>query len=320
MPTVNSIAVDPTVGGTHLTDLGMWKQASYWSAAIPKFEALAEDSHGDLAAGPVALPVKGGGRLSFEAEAQRSNQHVSQSNSFTDPKKVRPADGTTTAPGAVVAALNGSGSRVDPGWVSAAQFVGGRGFSGEPRNSTYNRLPDSAKAAVSDAVWQLSEMSTGEYLRFTTDSHHVTLRWALRTVCAEKWVAGCHLATMPDSGTSAFDTYAWDPTNSTWRHYPNNGLHYAESGSAAFIKPEKLDAGNVTYLVYLPLRNGEILRCVRAPPRACALVYCKHARAPVCLDLWSGCMDPSIPPFIMAALTCNSPCHGPVTDRSSTGA
>ena len=28
---VNEVAVDPTVGGTHLTDLGMRKQAAFWS-------------------------------------------------------------------------------------------------------------------------------------------------------------------------------------------------------------------------------------------------------------------------------------------------
>eukprot|EP00038_Savillea_parva_P001754 m.107044 g.107044 ORF g.107044 m.107044 type:complete len:263 (+) comp10611_c0_seq1:1876-2664(+) len=36
---------------------------------------------------------------------------------------------------------------------------------------------------------------------------------------------------------------------------PNDGLHYAESGTVTMVKPDVLD-GNVTYLVYLPLRNA----------------------------------------------------------------
>ena len=35
---VNNALVDPTVGGTHLTDLGMRKQAAFWATAIPKFK------------------------------------------------------------------------------------------------------------------------------------------------------------------------------------------------------------------------------------------------------------------------------------------
>ena len=61
---------------------------------------------------------------------------------------------------------------------------------------------------------------------------------------------------MPDSGTSAFDTYVWDPQSSAWRHLPNDGLHYAESGTITWVQPEKLAPGNLTYLVYFPLRNG----------------------------------------------------------------
>jgi hypothetical protein len=56
-------------------------------------------------------------------------------------------------------------------WVDAAPFVGGRPFAGEQRNYSYNRLPDSAGLGdLRPAVWQLSEMSTGEYV--SGDCHH----------------------------------------------------------------------------------------------------------------------------------------------------
>ena len=47
---VANTLVDPTVGGTHLTDLGMRKQASFWSAAIPKVMAAADAERATAAA------------------------------------------------------------------------------------------------------------------------------------------------------------------------------------------------------------------------------------------------------------------------------
>lgn len=46
--------VDPTVGGTHLTDLGMRKQASFWSGAIPKVMTAADATHKSAAAAAAA--------------------------------------------------------------------------------------------------------------------------------------------------------------------------------------------------------------------------------------------------------------------------
>lgn len=102
----------------------------------------------------------------------------------------------------------------EPVWTDAVQFVGGRAFPQDERTSPFDRLPASAAAGVGPAVWQLSEMSTGLYLRFATDAHLISLRWTLRTVCAEKWPSGCHLPEMPDSGTNSFDTYVAHPFQS----------------------------------------------------------------------------------------------------------
>jgi hypothetical protein len=65
---------------------------------------------------------------------------------------------------------------------------------------------------------------------------------------------------MPDSGTNSFDTYIYDHVKANgWRHYPNSLLHYAEAGTVNIYRPELDDVpsvGNVTYLIYLPLRNA----------------------------------------------------------------
>ena len=102
----------------------------------------------------------------------------------------------------------------EPVWTDAVQFVGGRAFPQDEHTSPFDRLSASAAAGVGPAVWQLSEMSTGLYLRFATDAHLISLRWTLRTVCAEKWPSGCHLPEMPDSGTNSFDTYVAHPFQS----------------------------------------------------------------------------------------------------------
>jgi hypothetical protein len=71
------------------------------------------------------------------------------------------------------------------------------------------------------------------------------------------WFAGCHLWHMPDSGTNAHDTYAYDVKSKAWRHLPNSLLHYAESGEGMIVRPSSSAPGSATtYLVYLPLRNA----------------------------------------------------------------
>jgi hypothetical protein len=100
---------------------------------------------------------------------------------------------------------------------------------------------------------------------------------------------------MPDSGTSAFDTYVWDAAIAKWRHTPNSLLHYAESGSGAIYRPPALDAaGNLTYLVYLPLRNAPAAINLTVPTTSalCGGASCGadaaprlHARAPI---VWYG--------------------------------
>ena len=86
--------------------------------------------------------------------------------------------------------------------VDAAQFLLGRAFAEQTRNHTYDRFPlkyaptcscpgvNPCTCGLRNDVWDLSRMSTGEFLRFTTDAEMITVSWVLRPACAEKWFAG----------------------------------------------------------------------------------------------------------------------------------
>ena len=238
---VNGMWVDPTVGGTHLTDLGMRMQAAFWAKKIPAVLAAsraaamraATTARAATHAPAAALPS----RATLAAEAVTSAALVARLDAAADAQRAAPS------PRAL-------GDAVD-----ARAFTLGRPFPGTTRNHSYDRFPGRYASELSTAVWELSEMSTGSYLRFTADST-VQFNWTLRSVCVEKWFAGCHLADMPLSATNAFDVYAYDPLSAKWRHLPSDLQHYAESGSAAIYRPSVMETGNVTFLVYLPLRNA----------------------------------------------------------------
>ena len=236
---VNGKWVDPTVGGTHLTDLGMRMQAAFWAKKIPAVLAASRAVAMRAATARVATHAAAAlpSRATIEAEALASAALVARLD--TDARALHAAP----SPRAF-------GDAVD-----ARAFTLGRPFPGATRNHSYDRFPSVYVSELSAAVWDLSRMSTGAYLRFTADST-VQFNWTLRSVCAEKWFAGCHLADMPVSATNAFDVYAYDPMSAKWRHLPSDLQHYAESGSAAIYRPSALDTANVTFLVYLPLRNA----------------------------------------------------------------
>ena len=272
MPAVNPDTVDPTVGGVHLSDLGMRKQAAFWSTAIPKF--MAESRRTGSAAAPAAdastAPMTAEELEKVEAESEAIVARAAQDDKLiTSMAATQPAGATSS--GAQMSAPIDGGS-----------FVRGRPFPDAKRNNTFDRFPLSyaptcpchggmpCGCGLRNDVWALSEMSTGEYLRFTTDAEEVAVSWVLRPACAEKWFAGCHLWHMPDSGTNAFDVYAYDERSKAWRHLANQLLHYAEHGTASIVRPTSaLPGKQVTYLVYLPLRNApQNMTLSLSPPSA----------------------------------------------------
>lgn len=285
MPAVNPPGDDPTVGGTHLTDLGMRKQAAFWAAAIPKFMTQTRQGLPPAAAAMERRPRQIGAARPLTSE-ETAAEHLRSEEALATMLKEEAAAGMPDGWGPITAAalglpftphttdqhsgLNAQGAdHASAAVINGTRFVRGRPFPLAVRNHSFDRFPlsyapscpchggDECPCGLRNDVWALSQMSTGSYLRFATDAHEVTIAWTLREACAEHWFAGCHLWHMPDSGTNAFDTYAWDEQSKAWRHLPNALLHYAEQGHGTIIKPHNSPAGSTTtYIVYLPLRNA----------------------------------------------------------------
>ena len=81
----------------------------------------------------------------------------------------------------------------------------GRAFNGTLEY--YNRLPAAAQGVVREDVWKLSQMSTGMFVPFTTDSPAIALNWSLAAPPNPLW----H---MPASGTAGADLFRWQNTPS----------------------------------------------------------------------------------------------------------
>lgn len=87
----------------------------------------------------------------------------------------------------------------DARWIDASSLaVEGRAFA--DRESTFDRLPTSAKGRVTPAVWWLSHHTAGFLIRFKTDSDFIKVKWDLLS-------AGLDMANMSRCGMSGFDVY-----------------------------------------------------------------------------------------------------------------
>lgn len=110
----------------------------------------------------------------------------------------------------------------------------------------FARFPSRAKDKVTDAVWNLSQHSAGEVVRFRTDSDQIKVRYTLLN-------ASVAMSHMPATGVSGLDLYAFDEETKTWRW-------------AAVTQPTKkteektwisgMEKKEREYMAYLPLYNG----------------------------------------------------------------
>jgi hypothetical protein len=240
--------VDPTVGGTHPTDLGMRKQATYWTKKIPA--VLAEDLK----------------RTKRPERIQRIRKN--EDKEIAHLGSIR----ATFKDQLLGDVYNMQPSHDDEGineqlsgykWIDGSDIL--HGFSNFKdgnnilkRNSPYNRLPSAAQADVRPKVWELSQMSTGMYLRFTTNASDIAINHTLAFNSQNLW----H---MPKTGTDGLDIYAWSDVDQSWRHVPvTTGIELdAADGatmSGVFHMPETANKSSIithwTYLIYLPLRNA----------------------------------------------------------------
>ena len=110
----------------------------------------------------------------------------------------------------------------------------------------FARFPSRAKGKVTDSVWNLSQHSAGEVVRFRTDSEQIKVRYTL-------YSGNVAMSHMPATGVSGLDLYAFDEETKTWRW-------------AAVTQPTKkteektwisgMEKKEREFMAYLPLYNG----------------------------------------------------------------
>ncbi|MCB1062975.1 MAG: SGNH/GDSL hydrolase family protein [Verrucomicrobiae bacterium] len=129
--------------------------------------------------------------------------------------------------------------------------IEGRGWPVEDMERRYARLPSKAKGIVRDAVWGLSQDSSGMLTRFQTDASAIHLRYTLRTDRLE-------MSNMAATGVSGVDLYGLDSENN-WRWVSvfrpaagKDGKNREQHGKLV----DGLDPGSRAYTAYLPLYNG----------------------------------------------------------------
>lgn len=121
----------------------------------------------------------------------------------------------------------------------------GRGWTDQPRDRWFDRLPAEAKGKVTDAVWNLSRDSAGIMVRFKTDATDIYARYTL----SKRQLALPH---MPATGVSGLDLYARDDRGA-WRWVM---VTKPTEPVVETLVIGGLAAGHREYAAYLPLYNG----------------------------------------------------------------
>lgn len=131
-------------------------------------------------------------------------------------------------------------------WHDVTQWgVEGRILPDQARARWFDRLPQSAEAVLTDAVWNLSRDSAGMMFRFTTDAPSIHVHYQLRKT-------SLGMPHMPATGVSGVDLYARD-SDRKWRWVQ------VVKPSTPEIKSEIISGlapGSREYALYLPLYNG----------------------------------------------------------------
>ena len=133
----------------------------------------------------------------------------------------------------------------EPVWHDASEFPV-YGKITDATNARYERLPSYLKGVARVPVWNLGRNSAGLYIRFTSDSQAIHLRWVP--------LYNRTMSHMADTGTKGMDLYAM--TEDGWRFVrcarPKEGLKKGEPHTARLVcgKEER------EYMLYLPLYDG----------------------------------------------------------------
>ena len=126
-------------------------------------------------------------------------------------------------------------------WYDVSKLkVEGKGWDNTPLFSS--RLPIKAQNLVTKAVWKQSENSAGLYIKFSTNSDSVIIRWTL----LHKRLALPHMAA---TGVSGIDLYGRGERGK-WI-FIGNGRGEHISNEVSFTLPQSAE-----YMLYFPLYNG----------------------------------------------------------------
>jgi hypothetical protein len=156
-------------------------------------------------------------------------------------------------------------------WHDATEWgVEGRAWIDLPRKRWFQRLPDEAHGKVTDAVWNLSQDSTGMAVRFKTDAPSIWVRYAVNKTSLA-------MAHMPATGASGVDLYARDE-HGKWR-WVNVTRPDKKEMEVAIIND--LAPGTHEYLAYLPLFNGVEALSIGVPEAAKFESLAPRAEKPV---------------------------------------
>lgn len=117
----------------------------------------------------------------------------------------------------------------------------------EQRECIYHRLPVRFKDSVRSRVWNLSKMSAGETICFSTDSRTIKVKYTLSR--------GHSMAHMPATGVSGMDLYTRDKDGKeVWLK-----ANYSFKDTCVYtygpIELENSDDRYHSYTLYLPLYN-----------------------------------------------------------------
>ena len=133
--------------------------------------------------------------------------------------------------------------------------VEGRILPEQSRARWFDRLPESAKATVTPAVWNLSRHSAGMMVRFQTDATEIHVDYEL---LSDK----LSMSHMPATGVSGVDLYARDP-NGDWRWVQ---VARPETRKVKSQLISGMAPGTREFALYLPLYNGIESLSVGVPP------------------------------------------------------
>jgi hypothetical protein len=235
--------ISPTVGGCHPSDLGQQAMADFYAGYLPAL-LLHEQPGTPVGWTPTMLSRPTAPTTTAETAVDRE-VHAAVLEATMGPH-VRTATPAET----------------DYVWTDVETsdlVVMGRAFNqtADGPGGYFNRLPAAANGVVRDAVWKLSQMSTGMFVPFVTTSTEISWNFSLVGPPDPMW----H---MPASGMHGADLFCFD--GSQYR-YIGAAMAYPTPGSSesVVLGSDFVPAGTERRcVIYLPLRNTIVAASIGA--------------------------------------------------------